>query len=328
MKFRFPIFILLSLFTLRLYADLPKAENGVINLRSLNRTVNKKVKLNGEWIFVPQQFIMSEPGSKGREYRVKVPEAWDNLTDISEIKDGKGYGSYRLKILSEKGQYATIVINDVGSAYNVWANGKLMEKVGVTGKSQEECIPAYQTAHVHLPADTNQIDLVIEVANFHQQMGGLRTHINYMADQQFRLSQERETLMRYFCLGIFFIIGFYHLGLFIMNHEDRPSFNFGFFCLDIFVFLVLRGRVIHFFYEDVNWEWANKIEYITLFMSLPFFYNFYYRSFPQQFRRLFYSLAIFISILLVGITLFTSTDLLAGFSSSFTQLCFSTLWLY
>lgn len=266
------------------------------------------LKLNGEWEFYEGQLIKTYPNKNLPKCSyVKVPDSWNNYAGSGLIKNGLGYGSYRMILRKDKNEYYALMLKDISSCYKLWINNELMNQVGVVDTLVSLSVPMYEKVTRELHGDTNFYEIVIEVANFHQHKGGIKTHINLVKTSQVKLQHERESLRTYFCLGIIFIIGLYHIGLFLLNKKDLPGLNFGLFCFDIFIFLSFRARLVNYFLKDFDWELGNKIEYTALYLSLPLFYIFFYRSFPQQFKRFFKITSITISLIFIGITLFTKT---------------------
>ncbi len=289
-------------------AAIPLVSKGKLNLKELNTSTTGMVKLNGEWEFYEGQFIKTYSGRKRlTPVYVKVPDSWNNYAGSGLIKNGLGYGSYRMVLQKDKNEHFALLIKDISSCYKLWVNNELLDQVGIADTIANRSVPMYEKVTRTLNGDTNFYEIVLEVANYYQHKGGIKTHINLIKTSQVKLQHERESLRTYFCLGIIFIIGLYHIGLYLLNNKDLPGLNFGLFCFDIFVFLSFRARLVNYFIKDFDWELGNKIEFTSLYLSLPLFYIFFYHSFPQQFKRFFKITAITISLVFIGITLITKT---------------------
>lgn len=287
---------------------IPLVTKGELNLQGFNTGSKGMVKLNGEWEFYEGKLIKTYPGKSLPEcIYVRVPDSWNNYAGSGKIKNGQGYGSFRMLLQKDKNENFALMLKDISSCYKLWINNELMDQVGIVDTIASLSVPVYEKVTRALNGDTGIYEIVIEVANFNQHKGGIKTHINLIKTSQVKLQHERESLRTYFCLGIIFIIGLYHIGLFLLNKNDLPGLNFGLFCFDIFIFLSFRARLVNYFIKDFDWELGNKIEYISLYLSLPLFYIFFYRSFPQQFKRFFKITAITISLVFIGITLLTKT---------------------
>ncbi|MFM9946097.1 MAG: adenylate/guanylate cyclase domain-containing protein [Bacteroidia bacterium] len=303
------VFILL-VFVAGLFQNLnaakPKVLKGSIDLKRFDFKTEALVKLNGDWEFFEGSLIKSYPSlSKISKTYIKVPSAWNKYSVNGKIKDGIGYGSYRVVINKSRDEFLSLLVRDVGSCYKVWVNNKLELEVGELDTLETLCKPVYGKNSIHISNDTDCVEVVIEVANFCQHKGGLKTFIYLIRSSQDNLHHERESMKVYACLGIIIIMGFYFLFLFFLNYRDSASLNFGLFCFDIFIFLIFRTRIVYYFFPDFDWNIGNKIEYISQYMSLPLFYIFFSKSFPKQFRNMFKYTSLVISLSLIGYVLVT-----------------------
>ncbi len=280
--------------------------NGIIDLSGYESKSITRIKLNGEWKFFENRFILSDQDSLAKDsfIFVRVPLSWNKFENAKGLKNGLGYGSYSLKIIRKKGEKQTLLFKEIGSSYKVWLNGELQAEIGTVGKNRSVSVPSFESFNLDLP-DIEEVDLVIEVANFHQSLGGLKMHVTLIDSKNVAMHQQEEFLLKSFCLGIIFIMGLYHLGLFFLNKQELASFNFGLFCFVIFIFVVSRSRIIYNFNPEFDWVLGNRIEYISIYLSLPLFYTFFQLSFPKQFNKYFNLLAIIISSSLITIVIFT-----------------------
>lgn len=289
-------------------ATTPVVIKGELYLKDSDISKEAMIKLNGEWEFFEGQLIKTYPQKiLSDPILLKVPGSWNNYVGNKKGVDGYGYGSYRLHLRIESSAFFTLMIQDVASSYKIWINNELRNATGITDTLATLVKPIYEKSTIILRSDTNFYEIVIEVANFNQHKGGIKNYVSLIKTDQINLQHERESLMNYFCLGIIFIMGLYHIVLYLLNNKDLPALNFGLFSFDIFIFLVFRTRTIYYFFKDFDWNLGNKIEYIALYLSLPLFYIFFYRSFPRQYKRISKIVSISISLALILLILFTDT---------------------
>jgi len=280
--------------------------NGQIDLQTYNFKSHGSIKLNGEWEFYEGILLKTNPPKKKFSNTfIKVPDSWNKYCKENKIIDGIGYGTYRLIIRKNKNENLTLLANDIGSSYKIWINNKLEIEAGILDTVESKCKPTYGKHSIKLLNDTNFIEIIIEVANFYQAKGGIKTSIGLIKTNQATLNHEKESLRIYFCLGIIIIMGIYHLALFLLNFKDRSSLNFGLFCFDIFLFLIFRSRLIYSFYPDFDWNIGNRIEFISQYLSVPLFYKFFSSEFPKQFKNLYKTASWVIVSLLIGYILIT-----------------------
>jgi hypothetical protein len=99
------IIIAILLFNSPLYAKKVSnfhANNGVIDLSDWDFNKDGNVKLNGDWEFYWNIFLMDtsiRDQSNGELNYLYVPQLWNSYLKDKGIKTSHGYASYRLKIL-------------------------------------------------------------------------------------------------------------------------------------------------------------------------------------------------------------------------------------
>ncbi|MFN3529904.1 MAG: hypothetical protein ACK417_08305 [Bacteroidia bacterium] len=180
MKALLVLFTCFMLFATSVTAHQIEAVSGVISLKRATIDPKAKVKLNGEWEFYEGRFLLSDSlyAYKTTPIYASVPLAWNKIQGTSGLRDGIGYGSYALKLIREKGAKHALLVKDVGSAYRIWVNGELLGEVGQIGKERSASKPSFGTLNIGLP-DEEELSLIIEVANFHQSKGGLKSYLAY-----------------------------------------------------------------------------------------------------------------------------------------------------
>ncbi len=276
----------------------PIIQNGEANFTDINFSNRGLYPLNGEWLFYEGVFLGTQRNTNLdiNIMPIEVPNEWSRF-EMQKIKKGIGFGTYALLIKKKPQEELVLLLKDIGSAYKVWINKIPIFSCGEIGTDAAQSRPQFCQQNINLPKDTNQVLLWIEVSNFHQVRGGILQSPELLISRQIGLKQERDALYRYFCFGILFVIGLYHIGLWGLNRNDISSLLFGLFCLILLNFFTFRSRLVYRFYPDFSWELGNQIEYISQIISIPLFYVFFYHSFKRYFWRFFKVFAIAFSLL-------------------------------
>ncbi|MBI9085218.1 MAG: hypothetical protein JEZ11_16600 [Desulfobacterales bacterium] len=82
----------------------------------------------------------------------------------------------------------------------------------------------------------------------------------------------RQTMLDFFLLGAIAIMGLYHLGLFLLRIQEKPSLWFGVFCfLIVFRFLATGERNLMSMAPGLSWETRIKAEYLAYYLAVPAF---------------------------------------------------------
>jgi signal transduction histidine kinase len=274
--------------------NFPRVTNGNMNLSEWNFETNGSVLLNGEWEFYwnqllePRSFYTDE-ARLVKDY-IHVPGSWnghgDRLRSGSELP-GVGYATYRLKLLLPyETQTFAMRIPTVFTAYTLYANGEKISSAGVVAPSAEQIRPQFLPQLVVLHTHSSEIELVLQVANFDHQKGGLRYPIEFGQFQDISRSMELSVGFDTLLIGSLLIMGLYHLGLFAVRKKEAAMLFFGLFCLLISLRISLLGEILLTkLIPDFSWVLEMNLEYLTATLSMPLFVLFFACLYPEESSR-------------------------------------------
>lgn len=309
-----------------------KAEKGVILLTDINfNEVN--LTLDGKWEFYWSKFL--PPQSKhdslvGFSGYIDVPTYWNGfkLKNGEAIK-GKGFATYRLKIISDK-SYSNLII-DCGktmSAYKLWLNGKLIAQEGKISKSKEGSEPRnfFNTNSIVITKGENE--LLLQVSNFSHRNGG--TFDSFVIGSATKMTQRKRksTAIDLFLFGSIFIMALYHFGLYYLRRKDKSTLMFGFFALSIAIRTIITSDdTILIFYPDISWLLKMKLEYFTFFLGPPLMGKFIAELFHREFNKLAINISFYIGLTLCVATMFLDSYIFSFFVTPF-QIILLVLIIY
>ena len=287
----------------------PKAVNGVLDLNNWDLKKDGPVDLTGEWEFYwgrhlnPKDFSKSDPPEKTG--LMSVPGCWNGYVLEGKPLSGDGYATYRLKILmnDQKGSFAFKLL-DIGTAFTVYVNGEKISFAGVAGNTFESTVPDFFPEVSDFISEANQVEIILQVSNFHHRLGGPWEVIRLGREKEIRRIRERSLVFDIFLCGSILIIGLYHLCLFFLRRNDRSPLYFGIFCFLIALRLLTTGEryFIHLF-PGIDWELMVKIEYLTFYLAVPLFATFihslFYREFSKRILRIIQFLGIIFSCIVL-----------------------------
>jgi two-component system, sensor histidine kinase ChiS len=289
-------------------AGVPRAINGILDLRGWNFVKQGPIKLSGNWKFYKGMFLEPEDfintGSLPPYEIIPVPEAWNN-------KGGnfprQYYGTYRLVVLLDpQKEDLGLRIKDIGYSYKIFVNGSILARSGVPGKTKDTSEPQHkpQTADF-MPEGRNQ-EIIIQMSNFYNRGGGIWDDIILGTDTQTEESRNREIYYTLFFFGAIFIIGIYHLILYCFRKKDASVLVFSALCLIAALRTLVTGEYfIVNLIPGIWWEAINKMEYLTYFLGVAAFCLFIYIIFNKEFSRLPLRIILVISALFSIITTLT-----------------------
>jgi PAS domain S-box-containing protein len=218
---------------------------------------------------------------------VKVPGYWNRYEIEGKKLPGKGYATYRLKILlPERCPRLAMKYLSMGTAFTVYLNGKGLSSAGVPGKDVKTTIPRYYPHVVSFQPDSALVDMILHVSNFHHRRGGADEVIRLGGEKQIREMRERYLAFDLFLFGSIFIIALYHFGLFVLRKKDLSALYFGIFCLLIAIRLLTTGeRYLTHMFPNIGWSLMIRLEYLSIYLSIPSFMLFMRSLFSEDFSR-------------------------------------------
>lgn len=273
--------------------EAPVAVNGLLDLTHWNFDTDGPVKLSGEWEFYWEKILkeadlIAEPRPEGMTL-IKVPGTWNGHEVSGKKISGNGYATYRLKVLlgPQKSPMAFKFLS-MGTAFDIHVNGKKVSSAGVVGTTLETMTPEWLPHTAGYTPENDHMDILLHISNFNHRKGGAVEVIEFGTEKDIREMRERSLALDLFLCGSIFIIGLYHLVLFLTRKKDRASLYLGIFCLLIAVYGLLSGeRYFTHLFPNTSWEFRVRLTNFTSFMSVPVFLSFIHSLFPQEFKRAF-----------------------------------------
>ncbi|MCG8617746.1 MAG: response regulator, partial [Desulfobacterales bacterium] len=260
----------------------PEAINGVIDLRRWNFEEDGPVTLNGQWHFYWQRFYGDQGGQTPEAPGLIEPGKWDDYRMNGSPVGELGYGMYELKILlpRQPGPLAMVT-----GYYHTSARIRVQERIhriGQPGKTREQTRPVTRRDIIGLEATGDEILLVVEVANFHHQSGGMLTPPTLGPAETIYAEKSSQRLWYAMATATFFMFGFYHIVLHIIR-RSAAALWFGIFCILLSYRTFITGEeIIHILWPGMDFHLDLFLEYLTLYASVPCISFFTRELFPGE----------------------------------------------
>jgi Signal transduction histidine kinase len=291
------VFFLLSLLTgcgERAVHSGDTAQRGLMDLRKADMSASL-VKLNGEWEFYwGRRFEPSDRqawDSPGPKHYLRLPQSWNGYVWEGEQLPGEGYATFRLLLLlndSDAGQTLALRLPTIFHAYRLWIDGVLHAQVGRVGSDRDSTQPSLATRLVYFQPRDNQVELVLEVANFHHMRGGVTKPMELGTAQAASNKTILKTAYEIFVTASLFIIGTYHLLLYVHRRKDSAPLYFGLFSIMWSIRSLLVGEVLMTrLFPSFPWGIQIKAEYLILYLGTHIFTIYFSRLFPEETPRWF-----------------------------------------
>jgi len=273
----------------------PMAVKGVLDLTDWDFKDDGPIDLNGEWEFYWQQHLLPEDFTQKKPSRktgfINVPGYWKGHEIEGKKLPGIGYATYRLRVAldTQKDPLAFRTI-EISNAYTLYVNGQKVASLGQAGIDLATTVPQQFPQIFDFEPYSNQLELIIQVSNFHHRRGGVWEAIQLGREKDIRFDQEKRLGFDLFLFGSIFLMALYHLGLFILRKKDRSPLYFSAFCFLIALrLLTTGGRYLMLLFPDVGWELMRKLEYLSFYLAVPaivLFVKSIFPAFSTRFLRL------------------------------------------
>lgn len=290
----------------------PKAINGIMDLSSWDLNNESIVNLDGEWEFYYSQLLNSEDFQDNtlidKGSYINVPSSWNKHEIDGEKLSGIGYATYRLiiKISDDTPSILGLKIPRMFTNYKIWSEGELIAFNGQEATNKADAIPQYKPQVVMLKPHGNTIQLIVQISNFSHRSGGMLEKIKLGNPESIINARENRLALELFLFGCLFIIGIYHIVLFLFRKKDAAPLFFGLYCLLIAIRTLFVGEIfITQLFPNFNWEIQHKIQTLTFYIGVPTFVMFIYSLFPSKFLKKVYTASQVTGVIFSLLVLFT-----------------------
>ena len=257
-------------------------KNGILDFR-YSGVPEKTIELRGEWEFfwnlqLDPQMSLQESTVSSAEF-VDVPSYWtDYRAQIPEVT-AHGYATYRLRILLPQSyrEKLMLAVPVFDSSFKLYVNGRFIHSSGISGTSFETTKPDYTPVNYSFYPQSDTIDVLIYVSNFHHRRGGFWLPMKFGQSEIVEKDLRQNSVFTLLSYGMLLAFsGFYFL-FFLMFRNDRSMLYFSLSTLFLLLRSLFTGSFHILTFIDLNWHWLIKMEYLSSFLALLFaMWYFYY----------------------------------------------------
>ncbi|OZM56983.1 hypothetical protein CIB95_09440 [Lottiidibacillus patelloidae] len=256
---------------------IPKAKLGVLDLAEWSFAEDGPINLYGEWSFYWKQHVNPNTINSHIDSAnyIEVPSQWS----AQEMHESKGYATYQLIVESipQSTRYGLKIYN-IPSSFEVYINGNKVGGNGEVGRNKYDEKPAYGPKYFFFQLDSyDSAEIVIHTSNFHYRSGGIRGVVQFGTTDQLLALKEDRLSFQLIMIGGLFLLGLYHLSIFIYRRKEITSLFFGFFCLCMALRALLVGEAYFVkVFPNVPYVLHIKIIYLSLYAAVPLLIWFFY----------------------------------------------------
>jgi PAS domain S-box-containing protein len=254
-----------------------RASDGVLDLQRWNLGEDGPVRLKGQWEFYWNQQLYPEDFLSAQKPEltayVDVPGIWNNSIAGKKLP-ADGFATYRLKVIISRddiGKPVGLRATYISSAFRLFINGQPVMNAGNPGTTRSTSEPSKKVRNASYTPGTQNLDIVVQVSNFHLQNGGFKRAIIMGNESDILRIMKRATGMDMLIFGALLIFAIYHFILFFERRTDRSYLYFALLCLSICIRIIFTNeRFIYNIIPAFNWELFNKIDYLTVPAAIIF----------------------------------------------------------
>ena len=279
--------------------------SGVLDLKDWNVSEQPCIPITGKWKFYWNQLIEpSDFDSKTyQDFQVaEIPETWGkgDFNDAEPI----GFATYRMKIiLPENTPLLAFNIRKFKSNFRLYIDGELIMERGKTASNRRESVPNFKAITKSFMPKGKELELVLQVSNFHHARGGFTGAILLGESQYMFNNRELHSNFTFLMTGWVFMAGLFFLGLFFIERESKDMLIFALFSLAYSY--RIGGTSTYYLYNmlpEVPWDFNLRIEYLSLYLVSLLGFMFFKEWFKEEYDIRVYK---FYKAILVGFILTT-----------------------
>jgi sensor histidine kinase YesM len=268
-------------------------DKGAIDLSHVNFNRGDLVVLSGQWEFywdrlLTQENFMNESKLLPDSY-INVPGSWHVSQLGVKSYPEHGVATYRLHITYPVTlKDPALRIQRVSSSFKLYVNGEIIKEVGKVSDQQSDFKGGYEQVIVALPNDKQELDLIIQVANFDYARGGLRESPIFASKQALENHKMTLLVLQVFFIGCVCAFGFYYLLLFILQRKNRTALLFSILCfITAFHSLMWGETPLMILFQSMTTRTGIIIVYLTSCNIIPIMILFILSIYPKDYSKRF-----------------------------------------
>ncbi len=301
----------MATFALDTHAADTVAIQGLADFRA--RDFNKKgaIALDGEWEFYWDRLISPKEIDPvlGPDSFITVPSTWKGFVSGDVKLPGMGVATYRLKVNIDpaaKHRVWGLKILIMGSAYSMWVNGNQVSANGIVGKDKNRSVPEVRPRVVFFTPGTDQLEIIVQVSNFHHPRGGIWRSILLGPADTIREVYRNRLISDAFFIAAYLMICLSHFALFLVYRQRIPELYFSCLCLIIAVRTGFTGEHLLLCVTGTwNWNFQFTITGLTVVAVLPVFLMFIDKIVPKLYSPVVLKIVQGIGLIYAGLLIFT-----------------------
>ena len=293
----------------------PMVVKGEMDLSGWRFEQDGTIPLNGMWEFYWKQLLTPDDfKSRGRPSSfqwVAVPDAWNDVEVDGEAIGSDGFATYRTTIkLGEQLETLALKLLTVSTAYRLWINGDLLLTGGHVTDNAEEAHPQTRPAVVTFRPQGSELDIVLQVSNYHHRKGGAWRVMELGTTDQILQKRIVYFAAEMMLFGLILMTAIYHLLIYVLRRKDPIPLYFALICLLVVIRIPLTGEMILLYlWPDFPWSLQNRLILVCFYMALPVFYLYFNKLYPREFSNRLITITLSLAGFFTAVTIVTPVSI-------------------
>ena len=278
---------------------------------ALTEPTQSPISLSGQWQFYWGQLLSPADladGATANGASIAVPSSWAGQVLGPNVNDGQplpyfGVATYRTQVVIPPDQVRThtmLLLESVGSAYQIWVNGELVGGLGTVAYDTEgNETPQIYVNLVNIVPETGRLDIVVQVSNHSFRESGIFGDV--LIDQPYKMMTymfKHYILQDLLLIGVFVVIGLYHMMIYLLNRRDSELLWLAGCCLTVALrALLLNKLLVYSMIPEVSWTLLMHIQFCMKFMALFTYIQLIYTLYRQDVHHVVHKICVAVSLL-------------------------------
>jgi len=214
----------------------------------------------------------------------RVPGTWNDPVRFDRGYSGQAVATYHLTVFGvPKGEMLALRFDAVGTAFRLWINGVEQRGAGKVAATKRDYRPSTPRVEVPFVAPAEQLEIVVQIANFDDRNGGFWSNVWLGTEHDVRRMGLWRMALALVQFGAFIAMGTYHLVMFFNRRSDRAALWFGVFSVFIALRALTTGERLAFeLAGEAAWQWALRLDYLSFYLAVPACLSFLHALFPEE----------------------------------------------
>lgn len=206
-----------------------------------------------------------------------LPFFWSDIEINNQTLPSDGFLTLRKVVRLPKsfvGKRFGLRVPEMFNAYALFVDGNLMASNGTVSDNPSVYQPQWHPKTVTLNPHGNEIEFILQIANFSYASGGSWRKIEFGPADKILSKTQMAIILDIFLFASVLTMGLYHAGLFTKRRQSLSPLFFSILCLVVALRTLVSGEILIYNFFNPSWEVLLKLNFLTVALLPPLFISF------------------------------------------------------